>query len=132
MDAKQYSEEVLVEQRRQTRALELLAVPQRELQERELHAVFPPLRRVFRGRQGTTALLTGIPGFAECWEAEVPVSHVLECPGRSGGVYRAVRCTCGAMTALDDHTVECWGECGRFFLPLESSVRVKRFEEMGV
>lgn len=129
MNAEEYGEEVLAVQRRQVRALEVLAGPVKERQERELRAAFPPLRRLLAGKQGTVSLLRGLPGFSGLWEREVPSGYVWEVPGRLGGVYRALGCVCGAMTALEESVVECSGECGRFFLPLESGVRVKRFED---
>lgn len=130
MNAEEYGEEVLAEQRRQTRALEALAAPLQERRVREQRAAFPVPRRLLGGARGTTCLLRALPGFSELWEKEVPPEYLWRAEGRSGGVCRAVSCVCGAMTALEGGLVECSGGCGRWFLPLESSVRVKRFAEM--
>lgn len=128
MNAEEYGEEMLAVARRQAGALELLAGAERERRRRELHAHSPLPFRLLAGGRGTRTLLGGLPGFAALWGRVVPSGYVWCVEGRSGGLHRVLVCVCGAMTALDESVVECSGRCGRFFLPLESSVRVKRFK----
>lgn len=79
-------------------------------------------RNPFAGKQGVVLFLQW-PGAAEQFAREVPTDYRL-------GPW--VLCMCGELVALEvGEIAECAGECGRFFLRTEASVRVARWPKGG-
>jgi hypothetical protein len=80
-------------------------------------------------RRFDVRMLLGIPGLGPAFAGEfhkvVPDRFLT----RDGDGY-LVACTCGteAVQTAYRHVSECPGECGRYFLQTESTVRVARWE----
>jgi hypothetical protein len=118
----------------QLQALERVAgaleAPARAERHAELRASFPEPFKFLAGERGLRTMLRSFPGFAGLWEREVPVEYLGAVSDAQTRQERAlVACPCGVGTVVEAGLpVECAGQCGRWFLALESSVRVKRFE----
>lgn len=79
-------------------------------------------RNPFRGRAGTLLFLR-LPGAAQQFRTVVPADYRL-------GPW--LLCVCGELQVLEvSEIVECAGECGRWFLRTEGSVRVARWTTGG-
>lgn len=118
------------------RLVETLEGPARVARQRraveEVEAGDPPLRRFLVGAPGFRAMLAGVPQFAGFWERVVPPEHVSwVCSVNDHAEWPCVKCPCGAATTLETYQPRaCVGECGRWFVALESGVRVYRPREV--
>jgi hypothetical protein len=106
-----------------------LLADHRTEQEQELRAPYPPPFRLLAGPRGVTTLARSLPGFAGLWEVSVPPSHLMRAQGRGGAWFTLILCPDGAQTVLEENVTECSDGCGRWYLPVGESVRVKRFDE---
>lgn len=90
-----------------------------------------PRAPLFAGESAQRLLMCSLPGYASLWEQQVPSDHVTAvCDVHERQEWPIVRCTCGVSTTLERFAPrECEGACGRWFLALGETVRVKRFEQ---
>lgn len=87
------------------------------------------LMPLFAGESGQRMLMRSQPGYAALWQVEVPADCLATvCGLQDRQEWPMVSCTCGVWTTLERFSPrECEGYCGRWFLALADSVRVKRF-----
>jgi hypothetical protein len=118
-------------QARASRALaESLGAQEARERERERRAEFPRPFRLLAGPRGVRTMARAFPGYAGLWgDREVPARYLREARDRRGGIWVVVSCLCGAQTVLEEAHMACVGDCGRWFLPMDSGVLVYRPEE---
>lgn len=110
------------------RVANALEGPERERRRRALMAAFPEPVRLFGGERGLRTMVAAAPGYGALWAAVVPAGYVVrasEVSTRLEGS-RAVLCECGPVAVELFVPCQCPGFCGRWFLALESDVRVWR------
>jgi hypothetical protein len=112
------------------RLLGPLSTPGERRQEEGFPTVLPAPYDLLGGRRGLEVLARAFPGFAELWVTSIPPDYIAAASDIANREHRSVICCpCGVFAVPTPFIAEeCAGQCGRWFLVLENSVRVHNFQ----